>query len=114
MRAYVLIDSTRKAAGKIAAELQDKPGVIVADAVNGPHPVIACVEADNPASIAQTVLFDIRKIEGVKDLTVFLSIDNYDNRHIGDTVPDSLLPDLTESITGNTESRRKRSRKVNG
>lgn len=114
MRAYVFIDSTRKAAGKITAELQKNPRIVTADVINGPHPVIACVEAENPSLIAQTVLFDIRKINGVKDMTVYLSTDGQDGRYSDDILPDSLLPDFSKSLSGESiNRRRRRSRKSN-
>jgi hypothetical protein len=113
MRAYVFIDSTRKAAAKIATELQKKPKVVAADVVNGPYPVIACVEADNSASMAQSILFDIRKIEGVKDLTVYLSMDDQDMFTSGNTLIENNLPDFSESIVGRTDNRRqKRNKKI--
>jgi DNA-binding Lrp family transcriptional regulator len=110
MRAYVLIDAARKSLKKIITELRQRPGVIVADVINGPHPVIACLEADNPAALAQAVLFDIRKIEGVKDLTVYLSMDGQDTT-TNYSLIGSILPDLSASITTQTDNRgRKRNR----
>jgi hypothetical protein len=112
MRAYVLIDTTLKGAKKITTELRKRPSVIVADVINGPHPVIACLEADNSASMAQAILFDIRKIEGVKDLTVYLSMDDQDMVTGGNTLIENNLPDFSESIVGRTDNRRqKRNRK---
>lgn len=112
MRAYVLIDTVRKSAKKIATELRKRPTVIVADVINGPHPVIACLEADNPASMAQAILFDIRKIEGVKDLTVYLSMDGKDTTNSNESLIDNILPDFSESIVGKTDNRkRKRNKK---
>ena len=114
MRAYVLIDTARKDAKKITTELRKRPTVIVADVINGPHPVIACLEADNPASMAQAILFDIRKIEGVQDLTVYLSMDGKDTSHTRDSLIDTILPDLSASGAAKTDSRRrKRNKKSN-
>lgn len=114
MRAYVLIDAALKGAKKITSELRKRPMVIVADVVNGPHPVITCLEADNPASLAQAILFDIRKIEGVKDLTVYLSIDGHDIVTNNNTLVENNLPDFSESIVGKTDNRRsKRNKKSN-
>ena len=73
MRAYILIDASWSDASRIATELQHKSGVLSVDIVNGPHPIIALLEGEDPSSIAQIILFDIRKIEGVTDLTVYLS-----------------------------------------
>ena len=94
MRAYVLIDAAEDRAERITAELRKKPDVLLADVINGPHPVIACIEGASPSSIAQTILFDIRKIKGVKDLTVYLGIENGRKEYS----PDSLSDDLSSEI----------------
>jgi len=111
MRAYVLIDTARKDAKKITAELRNRPAVVVADVINGPHPVIACLEADNPASLAQAILFDIRKIKGVKDLTVYLGTDGRDIVASDNTFIENNLPDFSESIVGKTDNRRRKRNK---
>jgi len=111
MRAYVLIDAARKSLNKITSELRQRSEVIVADEINGPHPVIACIEADNPATMAEVILFDIRKIEGVKDLTVYLSMDNRDSINGNNSSIDNILPNLSAIIsvkTDNTERKRNR------
>jgi hypothetical protein len=115
MRAYVLIDSAKEKSQKIADELRNKPGVIVSDVINGPHPVIACVEGDNSSSIAQMILFDFRKIDGVEDLTVYLSVDGDGDIIIPDTFPDRFLPQFSEGVVSNKSNRkRKRSNKLVG
>ncbi len=111
MRAYVLIDTALKGAKRIATELRKRPTVIVADVINGPHPVIACLEADNSASMAQSILFDIRKIEGVKDLTVYLSMDDQDIVTNDNTIIENNLPDFSESIVGGTDNQRQKRNK---
>jgi hypothetical protein len=93
MRAYVLIDAAAGRAKKITAELRKKSGVMMADVINGPHPVIACIEGINPSSIARTVLFDIRNIKGVNDLTVYLSIEKGQKEY-----SDSISDDLSSGI----------------
>jgi DNA-binding Lrp family transcriptional regulator len=114
MRAYVFIDAARKSTKKITAELRQRPEVIVADVINGPHPVIACLEAENPATMAEVILFDIRKIDGVKDLTVYLSMDGQDTINTNNSLIDNILPDLSASIATKTDNRgRKRNRKSN-
>lgn len=111
MRAYVLIDAARKSLKKITAELRQRPGVIVADVINGPHPVIACIEAESPAAMAEVILFDIRKIDGVKDLTVYLSVDNQDSINGNDSLIDNILPNLSVIISAKTDNpERKRNR----
>jgi DNA-binding Lrp family transcriptional regulator len=88
MRAYVLIDTSLDNAGRITEELRKRPGILLADIVNGPHPVIALLEGDDPSTIAQTILFDIRKTEGVTDLTVFLSREEEKNTTVQDSARD--------------------------
>ena len=114
MRAYVLIDATRKDMKKITTELRQRPEVIVADVINGPHPVIACLEAENPSAMAETILFGIRMIEGVKDLTVYLSMDGKDTANRNDPSIDNILPDLSTGVAAKIDNRgRKRNRKSN-
>ena len=111
MRAYVLIDAARKSFKKITAELRQRPGVIVADVINGPHPVIACIEAESPAAMAEVILFDIRKIDGVKDLTVYLSMDDQDTLNSNNSLFDNILPNLPAIISAKTDNpERKRNR----
>jgi hypothetical protein len=111
MRAYVFIDTTRKGAKKIVTELRRRTSVIVTDVINGPHPVIACLEAENPASMAQIILFDIRKIDGVKDLTVYLSMDGKDTTNSHETLIDNILPDFSQNIVSKTDNRRRKRNK---
>jgi hypothetical protein len=111
MRAYVLIDAARKSLKKITAELRQRPEVIVADVINGPHPIIACLEAESPAAMAEVILFDIRKIESVKDLTVYLSMDDQDTINNNNSTIDNILPNLSVIISAKTDdSGRKRNR----
>ena len=43
-KAYVLIQAAMGSAEAVAGSLQDKPGVIAADVVTGPHDVIAVAQ----------------------------------------------------------------------
>jgi hypothetical protein len=115
MRAYILIDASLDNAGRIAKELRQKPGVLLADVVNGPHPVIALLAGDDPATIAQTLLFDIRKIEGVTDLTVYLSQEEGKNAALEDNMPGFVSPDNSAVIAGKAshKSRKEKARKSN-
>jgi DNA-binding Lrp family transcriptional regulator len=80
MRAYVLVDCLPEEAVSIIEELRRQPGIIMADRVNGPHPIICVVEGEDPANLADRILFRIRKLSGIKDITVYLteSIDTFD------------------------------------
>lgn len=105
MRAYVLIDASLESARRITAELRKRSGVLLADVVNGPHPIIALLEGDNPLTVAQTILFDIRKVKGVTDLTVYLSTEEQQNTSVQGNMPDSLSLDTSQTVVGGQQSK---------
>ncbi len=73
MRAYILIDTPKDKASQVVTELRSRREVRLADIINGPTPVIAVLESEDPSSIARVILFDLRRIKGIRDLTVYLS-----------------------------------------
>jgi hypothetical protein len=73
-RAYVLIDTDEDRVFEISTRLRGMPGVAMADAVNGPYRVMAVLEGNNLSTIAKTVVVDIRKLGGVKDLIVYTAL----------------------------------------
>jgi nitrate reductase NapAB chaperone NapD len=73
-RAYVLIDTDEDRASEISNKLRGMPGVAMADMVNGPYRVMAVLEGNNLSTIAKTVVVDIRKLDGVKDLVVYTAL----------------------------------------
>ena len=75
MNAYVFIDSIPERACDITSMLRKKDGVILADVINGPHNVVAVLKGMDAAVLAKTVVFEIRRMSGVKDVTVYLAID---------------------------------------
>jgi hypothetical protein len=93
MRAYILIDTSNGNAREIVAELRQRPGVLLADVINGPHPVIALMEDDDPSTIAQAILFDIRRIKGINDLTVYLSTEEQQEIPARENVLDGIVLD---------------------
>lgn len=105
MRAYVLIDASLDNARRIAVKLRQRSGVLLADVVNGPHPIIALLEGNDPSIIAQTVLFDIRKIEGVTDLTVYLTSEEQKNISVQENMPDNLSLDTSQTVVGGQQSK---------
>jgi hypothetical protein len=114
MRAYVLIDASLDNAGRVIGELRKKKGVLLANIVNGPHPIIALLEGDDPSKIAQTILFDIRKLEGVTDLTVYLiKEDQHKNKTVQDNIPVLSSSDKSKVVVGKArhKSRREKGRK---
>jgi DNA-binding Lrp family transcriptional regulator len=70
-RAYVLIDTEPDMAARVIRSLRRRDDVLLADAVNGPHDVIAVVEGRNASAVATTILMNIRKLDGVRDFTVY-------------------------------------------
>ncbi len=75
MHAYIFIDSLPERAHIIVAELLRRRDVMLADVINGPHSVAAVLNGVDAASLAKSVVFEIRTIEGVKDVTVYAATD---------------------------------------
>jgi DNA-binding Lrp family transcriptional regulator len=72
-RAYVLIDSEPEMTDRVVQSLRGRGDVRMADAINGPHDVIAVIEGSNASAVATAILMSIRKLHGVKDITVYLA-----------------------------------------
>ena len=70
-RAYVLIDTEPEMTARVVRNLRHRDDILMADAVNGPHSAIAVVEGRNASEVATTILMTIRKLDGVRDLTVY-------------------------------------------
>ena len=73
-RAYVLIDTEPGMAGSVVESLRNRSDVHLADAVNGPHGVIAVVEGRDASAVATTILMSIRRLAGVRDFTVYAAV----------------------------------------
>jgi len=73
-RAYVLVDTERGRASEVVRSLRSQPLVTAADVVNGPYRVIAVIEGSNISTLAKTILVDVRKLDGVKDIIVYMSM----------------------------------------
>ena len=73
MNAYIFIDSLPERADVITDSLRKKESVILADVINGPHNVVAVLEGMDAAALAKTVVFEIRKMQGVQDVTVYIA-----------------------------------------
>ena len=72
-RAYVLIDAEPDQVTKVVASLRGRLDVPLVDAINGPYSAIAVVEGSNASTVAKSILVDIRKLSGVKNITVYLA-----------------------------------------
>ncbi len=75
MNAYVLIDTHPELAQKIAKKLRKKRGVLLVDVINGPHNIMAVLQGIDVDVLAKMVIFEIRKTEGVRDVTVYMASD---------------------------------------
>jgi hypothetical protein len=73
-RAYVLIDTDEARAFDIVTRLHDMLNVSTVDVINGPYRIIAVLEGNNLSAIAKTVVIDIRKLSGVRDLIVYMAM----------------------------------------
>ena len=76
-RAYVLIDTEPGMSARVVRNLRRRDDVVLADAVNGPHGVIAVVEGRNASAVATTILMTIRKLDGVLDLKVYTVVPDH-------------------------------------
>ena len=74
-KAYLLIDVDDKGkANQIAELLRQKPSVVLADAVTGPHDVIAVLEGWDTGEYNLQTLACIRKVEGVRYVTACFTV----------------------------------------
>ncbi len=64
-RAYVLIDAEKGQSSSIVIALSEKPGVLAADVIWGPHDVVAIIEADDIDTLMHIVQSDISLIDGI-------------------------------------------------
>jgi hypothetical protein len=73
-RAYVLIDAEKGQSSSIVIALSEKPGVLAADVIWGPHDVVAIVEADDIDTLIHLVQTDISLIDGIAHLDTCLIV----------------------------------------
>ncbi len=73
-RAYVLIDAEKGQSSSIVIALSEKPGVLAADVIWGPHDVVAIVEADDIDALMHLVQSDISLIDGIAHIDTCLIV----------------------------------------
>jgi len=73
-RAYILIDTEKGQSSSVVIALSDKPGVVAADVIWGPHDVVAMVEADDIDKLMHLVHSDISLIDGIAHLDTCLIV----------------------------------------
>ena len=66
VRAYMFLEVSAKKVADIVEKATKLEGVRVADAVTGRHDVIVQLEANNFASLANTVLPRLRGLDGIQ------------------------------------------------
>jgi len=74
-KAYLLIDvDTSAKAARIVELLRQKPSISYADAVTGPHDVIAVLEGWDKEGQGLKTLTEVREIAGVRYVTACFAI----------------------------------------
>ena len=73
-RAYILIDTEKGQSSSVVIALSEKPGVLAADVIWGPHDVVAIVEADDIDKLMHFVQSDILLIDGIARLDTCLIV----------------------------------------
>ena len=73
-RAYVLIDAEKGQSSSVVIELSQKPGVLAADVIWGPHDVVAMVEADDIEKLIHLIQCDISLIDGIARIDTCLIV----------------------------------------
>ncbi|MGB9636262.1 MAG: Lrp/AsnC family transcriptional regulator [Thermoplasmata archaeon] len=71
---YVLIETEAGKLENVIAELKKKEGVKEANAITGPFDVIVKIETEHITEALQTIVHDIRKIDGVKSTETLVCI----------------------------------------
>ncbi|UCG54837.1 MAG: Lrp/AsnC ligand binding domain-containing protein [Dehalococcoidia bacterium] len=73
-RAYILIDTEQGQSSSVVVALSEKPGVVAADVIWGPHDVVAIVEADDIDKLMHLVQSDISLIDGIAHMDTCLIV----------------------------------------
>jgi hypothetical protein len=73
-KAYVLIDAEKGQSSSVVIELSQKPGVLSADVIWGPHDVVAIVEADDIDKLVHLIQSDISLLDGIGHMDTCLIV----------------------------------------
>ena len=65
VKAFILIDTSPGKARDVAAKIRQVPGVSMAQAVTGPHAIIAIAEAADVTTLGELVVQGIQSVAGV-------------------------------------------------
>jgi len=66
-RAYVLLDIKEGKSKQVAKVLQDKPGIVIADLLEGPPDVIMVVEASDRQKLAELTVQALAVVENMTE-----------------------------------------------
>ena len=64
-KAFILIETQVGRVKEVTAELRWLPGVVTCDVITGPFDVIALIESDDMASVADLVTGQVQGVHGV-------------------------------------------------
>jgi DNA-binding Lrp family transcriptional regulator len=73
-KAYVLIDTEKGQSSSVVIALSEKPGVLAADVIWGPHDIVAIVEADDIDKLMHFIQCDISLVEGIAHMDTCLVV----------------------------------------
>ena len=73
-KAYILIDAEKGQSSSLIIALSQKPGVLAADVIWGPHDVIAVVEADTVEKLMHLIQSDISLVDGIEHMDTCLVV----------------------------------------
>jgi predicted dinucleotide-utilizing enzyme len=62
-RVYLLLDVVKDKADQVTENLQGRPGVVIADTLQGPPDVMIVVEASNRQSVAELAIQALASVE---------------------------------------------------
>ena len=73
-RAYILIDTHQGQSSSVVLALSEKPRVVAADVIWGPHDVVAIVEAEDIEKLIHLIQCDISLIDGIAHMDTCLIV----------------------------------------
>ena len=73
-RAYVLIDAEKGQSSSIVIAICQKPEVVAADVIWGPHDVVAVIEADDIDKLMHFVQSDLSLVDGIAHIDTCLVV----------------------------------------
>ena len=104
-RVYILLDIVYGKAEQVAQVLQESPGVVMADAVEGPPEVIVVVEAAEREQLAKLTIQALASVEtAIENVRLLPARDRSDT---------GAMPKLSPRSKGKNRNSRKRGCQIN-